>query len=282
LPTRIVKLGISLVVAAWDSLIGLVRRLVRRDGRPQVAILYYHEVRADRRERFSWQLDQLTRLARPVRADLRTPPRGRGRCAAITFDDAFVSVLENAVPELVRREIPFTVFAPSGNLGDRPRWIVDPNHPCYHERVMTGAQLRELSATGLAVIGSHGVAHANLESLTDAESELEITQSSRELEAILDHPVELLSFPHGAYQDRHVAMARGSGYRRAYSILPDSGRLFTSEFVVGRVHAETEDWRIETLLKLRCAYRWLPFAFAAKRALTSLLGRGSRGAWSST
>ena len=273
--SRVVKLLVSLAVAAGDGVVGPARRLLRRSDQPQVAVLYYHEVRPESRARFSWQLDQLTRLARPIPVELRAPPTPGARYAAITFDDAYVSVLENAVPELVRRGIPFAVFVPSGNLGDRPRWIIDPSHPCHDEQVMTGDQLKALACNGLATIGSHTVVHPNLLLLPDDQSDAEIAGSKQDLEAIMGRPVELLAFPHGAYDDRHLAMAQRSGYRRVFSILPDSRRLFSDDFVVGRIHSEPEDWRIETLLKLRCAYRWLPYAFTTKRRLKDLLRRGT-------
>jgi hypothetical protein len=43
--------------------------------------------------------------------------------------------------------------------------------------------------------------------------------------------------------------------------------LQPDEFVTGRIDVQPTDWQIEFRLKVLGAYRWLPHAFAVKRAL---------------
>jgi peptidoglycan/xylan/chitin deacetylase (PgdA/CDA1 family) len=44
------------------------------------------------------------------------------RSVAITFDDAYVSVLTHALPVLSGRKVPATVFAIAGRLGGDNQW----------------------------------------------------------------------------------------------------------------------------------------------------------------
>ena len=64
-------------------------------------------------------MDKLKQRATVVDADWRGGPV-KGLVCAVTFDDAFVSVIDNAPPELAKREMPCTIFVPVAALGRRP------------------------------------------------------------------------------------------------------------------------------------------------------------------
>jgi peptidoglycan/xylan/chitin deacetylase (PgdA/CDA1 family) len=86
-------------------------------------VLYYHAVRPEERASFGRQMDELLSIGSPIRADRREPLQPGRRYVAVTFDDGFVSVVENALPELRDRRIPCTIFVPTGSLGTRPSWL---------------------------------------------------------------------------------------------------------------------------------------------------------------
>jgi peptidoglycan/xylan/chitin deacetylase (PgdA/CDA1 family) len=244
---RFAKLTISLGL-------GLVDRLQpRRAGRG--VVLYYHAVPGRHRHRFARQMDQLRKRAQPWALD-QEPPRAT-HWVGISFDDAYVSVLENAVPALLERCLPFTVFVPTGSLGDRPRWIRSPAHPLWNEQVMSKADLRKLVRLPGVTIGSHTVNHPRLTRLTPGELESELRGSKAALEDLVERSVELLSFPHGDWNEAVVEAARAAGYKRLFGIQPaclDGGPLPP---VVGRVAVEPDEFLLEFLLKLRGCYRWL-------------------------
>jgi peptidoglycan/xylan/chitin deacetylase (PgdA/CDA1 family) len=96
---------------------------------------------------------------------------------------------------------------------------------------------------------------------------MEIHQSKTCLESILGQEITLISFPHGSYNQQHVTMAREAGYERVFSILPSLAFSRSDEYVTGRVRVDPDDWMLEFRLKICGAYRWLPLAFAAKKAL---------------
>ena len=142
---RLIKLCISLGVSLGDSAQRQALRLVGRHPAAVRVVLYYHAVPAEQRRAFGRQMDELLRHGTAVRADFEAPLEAGCRYAAVTFDDGFVSVVENALPELRSRRIPCTIFVPTGSLGTRPSWIPS-GHSDACETVVSVEQLRALSA----------------------------------------------------------------------------------------------------------------------------------------
>jgi peptidoglycan/xylan/chitin deacetylase (PgdA/CDA1 family) len=147
------------------------------------------------------------------------------------------------------------LFVPTGCFGERPSWIRDPRHPSWGERVLSAAELRDLVHLPLVALGAHSVTHRNLLTLTLPDAEEELARSKTDLETTTRQPVDGFSFPHGAYSEGLVAMARRLGYRRVFTIDPVIVHEH-SAVVVGRVAADPGDWPLEFRLKLAGAYRW--------------------------
>lgn len=256
---RLAALAVSLIMGGID----LARRKVWVRSHSEASrtgvVLYYHELQPHQRAKFSRQMDELVRRTHPFSADsLETMVRGKPN-AAVTFDDGFQSVLHNAVPELAKRGIPFTLFVPSGCLGERPSWVRDPRHASWEERVVSAQELRALTRVPLATLGSHSVSHRNLCNLDPAEAEQELAQSKADLEAAAGITIDLFSFPHGAHDSRLLEQARRVGYRRVFTIEPETIPAIADPFAIGRVAANPGDWPIEFRLKLAGAYRWRHF-----------------------
>jgi peptidoglycan/xylan/chitin deacetylase (PgdA/CDA1 family) len=201
-------------------------------------------------------MDLLLRLAKPIPAGLYGLPDSPAHYCAVTFDDGFVSVLENALPELERRNIPATFFIPTGSLGGPPAWIKAAS-PARHERVLSAEQLAGLKDHRLLAIGSHSISHPNFLKLDPAQARRELEQSKAQLETILCHKVGLFSFPHGAYDSQTIDLARAAGYDRVFTINPGNAFTGPDNFVIGRVLADPADWPLEFRLKILGAYRWL-------------------------
>jgi peptidoglycan/xylan/chitin deacetylase (PgdA/CDA1 family) len=253
---RLIALAVSLGLRAWDI---VARRVFRSTASGNGVVLYYHGVKAHQRHRFAQQMDDILRIAKPVRADDPVSTGETRRHVAVTFDDGLRSVVENALPELAKREIPFTVFITSGCLGERPSWVHDPQHPSFDERVLSATELRELATGRLATIGSHSITHPNLAALDSRSAAHELAVSKTQLQDAIGRGVDLFSFPHGAHDEAVVEQARRAGYRRVFTIEPTPLDVGGTSFVVGRVAADPDDWRLEFRLKLAGAYRWRHF-----------------------
>lgn len=252
---RLLKLAISLVVRAWDILVAFALRLVGRRTQPTCVVIYYHAIDSGQRARFARQMDDLVRLAKPVPAGLSSLPGSPAHYCAITFDDGFVSVIENALPELELRNIPATFFVPTGLLGGPPAWV-KANSPARHQRVLSAEQLASLKDHRLLAIGSHSISHPNFQELDPAQARHELEHSKAQLEAILGRKVGLFSFPHGECDAQAIALARAAGYDRVFTISPSNAFTGPDNFVIGRVLVDPADWPLEFRLKLLGAYRW--------------------------
>lgn len=245
--------------SGWEALIRLAGK--RKPG--YCIILYYHCVTPEGRRKFAKQMDMLLRNAIPVSVD-RTEPLETGKhYAAVTFDDGFNNVGEQAVPELIERRIPATIFVMSDLLGQTPGW------KGYPGKFMSLDELRCLP-DDLIRLGSHTRTHPFLPRLAEKDAVDEICSSRVRLEQMLGRKCNLFAFPYGAFNDHHISICRDAGYERIFTTLPYLSELGPCEFVAGRVTVEPTDYPMEFYLKLHGAYRWLPMAFGFKRKLKSL------------
>lgn len=270
---RFIKLFVSLIVFIIDYIINSILKLINKTKASYV-ILYYHSVYPEEKKAFARQMDDLLRLAKPIAInEIGALKQGRRYCV-ITFDDGFICVRDNALPVLAKRNIPATLFVPSDCLGKHPPWL-DEGNAGYNNIVMTATQLNSLDKK-MVIIGSHGRTHQNLLQISQDEARKEIIQSKKELENILNTPIETISFPEGDFNQTHIDMAIQAGYRQAFSILPELISSGSDSFLRGRVKVDPFDWRMEYRLKLLGAYRWLPIAFAIKKKLRQLFNKFSQ------
>jgi peptidoglycan/xylan/chitin deacetylase (PgdA/CDA1 family) len=195
-----------------------------------VLVLCYHALSADwpadlstTPERFDSQLRWLRgRGYRGVTFSEAVAP-GTGKRVAITFDDAYRSVLELGKPILDRHDMPATVFAPSGWIGrDEPMawqgidgWVGGPHE---HELLpLSWEQLAGLAGDGWE-IGSHTVTHPHLTQIGAAELERELRESKRTCEGRLGRPVPTIAYPYGDVDARVVEATRAAGYEAAAAL----------------------------------------------------------------
>jgi peptidoglycan/xylan/chitin deacetylase (PgdA/CDA1 family) len=253
---RLVKLGFSLGVRALDMVRDSACRCLGRPLPPRGVVIYYHAIQRHQRSRFARQMDELLDRAQPFRAEFPGALSPEGLHVAVTFDDGFISVVENALPELKKRNIPFTLFVPTGCLGRRPSWIHNQAHSSWEERVMSLDELRALATEPLATIGAHSISHSNFLKLNSRDALHEFRRSKADLESALNREVTLFSYPHGAHNDALDEQARQSGYRHVFTVEPALVRPEAQQVAIGRVSADPGDWPLEFRLKLMGAYRW--------------------------
>ena len=128
------------------------------------------------------------------------------RHIAVTFDDGLKDVYEMAYPFLKERNIPFTVFIVTDFLDT--------------EGYITTENLRELASDGLVTIGSHGVTHKNLNSLSAEDQKAELTESKRIIESIIGKPVNAFAFSHGQYNKDTLRLMNDYDYGFSTRQLP--------------------------------------------------------------
>lgn len=93
--------------------------------------------------------------------------------------------------------------------------------------MMRSEQVREMRTAGME-IGAHTVRHPILTTLTPTEAEYEIAEGRKQLESIIDAPVDMFAYPNGKpgrdYDYSHVPLVKKSGFRAAVSTAPGVGR----------------------------------------------------------
>jgi peptidoglycan/xylan/chitin deacetylase (PgdA/CDA1 family) len=143
-----------------------------------------------------------------------------GKAVAVTFDDAYRSVLELGEPILARLGWPATVFVPTDFAGsERPMSWPGIDHWAGGEFdrelvPMSWEELNGLAARGWEV-GSHTCSHPHLTELEDALLEHELRRSKSVCEERLGRACESIAYPYGDHDARVVEMARRAGYRTA-------------------------------------------------------------------
>jgi peptidoglycan/xylan/chitin deacetylase (PgdA/CDA1 family) len=266
---RLVKLAISLLYFSARALSRFVLELVRRSPDPQLIILYYHGIPRAYRSNFVRQLESIGRGARVVRASHHgSLPSGK-RNVAITFDDAYVSVAENALPELASRGFHSTIFVPIGSLGSRPTWtILEDGGLDSHETVMSAEQIARLPCA-LVTLGSHTTTHPHLSRIDPRDAQREIENSRLRLQALTAQDIRLFAFPYGDHDASTVELCRAAGYDYVFSIAPAPVDTTSSAFVRGRVKVDPFDWPLEFFLKCHGAYAWISQVSSLKRKLSN-------------
>lgn len=271
---RILTLAVSqaywILYQAWQR----IRRAAGQETPPTCMVLCYHSVRADEMPAFRRQLDELQRMARVVPAgEVRGLAPG-SRYAALTFDDAFTTAVTGAIPEMVSRGLPCSVFVPSGKMGGPANWRQALHSRDTSETVASASDLRQLPA-GLVAVGSHGVSHRNMCLLNEQEARLELEASRECLEQALGREIDTFVFPYGRHNASLVDMVRSAGYRRVFTGNARPARMTQDEFVIGRVRVDPSDLLWEFRLKVKGAYCWMPVMSALKGQMMRRLMRRS-------
>ena len=103
--------------------------------------------------------------------------------------------------------------------------------------MMRSEQLRILHRAGME-IGAHTVHHPILTTLTPSEAEYEIAEGRKQLQTIVDAPVDMFAYPNGKpgrdYDHGHVSLVSRLGFRAAVSTAPGVGQLGNDLFQLPR------------------------------------------------
>jgi peptidoglycan/xylan/chitin deacetylase (PgdA/CDA1 family) len=262
----VLKIIISTVYLICRQLYSLILRLVGKKIPGSCIIIFFHSIRKEETDAFIKKLDYLINVTTPISIDYNGSLQNGVRYSIITFDDAFQSAMDNAVPELIERKVPFTIFIPTGQLGEKPGWLCNTGDRDEDETITTMDQLLKLDPA-YASFGSHSVNHAKLTLLDDNEAYEEIKLSKDMLESHLKYPVKVIAFPYGLFDQRILNLCKNAGYRQVFTIENESPYLPLNKFEKGRVGVNPTDWMIDFRLKIFGAYSWMPIASSIKRKL---------------
>lgn len=179
----------------------------------------------------------LARILRRVAAGEPLPERS----IAITFDDAYHSVLDNAVPLLRARHWPYTVFVSTGYIDSG------------YDGFLSWEEMRRMSHNG-ATFANHSTTHDHLIRRRRGESrpawrdrvERDIAHAQSRLEAELGDAVlsapPVLAYPYGEYDTSLVRLVADLGYvgmgQQSGAVGPGSDRRALPRFSFDEHYAD--------------------------------------------
>lgn len=190
------------------------------DAAEHAVILLYHHVSTSSPsstsvtpDRFEEHLEYLAQndfAVLPLEEIVRALDGGHAlppRAVALTFDDAYESVYDEALPRLERRNWPFTVFVATDPVDDG------------YAGFMSWDELRDLEARG-GTIGNHSADHAYLLRRQPDENHAvwrervrdNIMHAEARLEQELEQPLPFFAYPYGEFDAPLESIVTDLGY----------------------------------------------------------------------
>jgi len=166
-----------------------------------------------------------------------TKLRPLGRQVAVTFDDAYRNLFTNGLPVLQQAKVRAVTYVVASLIGQTNEW--DAGSGARREPLMDRVQLMEWIQAGQE-IGSHGLSHRALTSLTLEEARREITDSKKMLEDLSGRPVRHFCYPYGDWNEAVRDMVQEAGYETATSTITGINEGKTDSFVLRRFLARHE------------------------------------------
>lgn len=217
-------------------------------------LLYCHYVFDDQKAEFERLLIALNRIGKFIDTDtcvamLTGRKKIDGRYFHLSFDDGFRNIFTNAVPVMVKHNIPAAIFVPSQFVS--ASWDTT-RHYCLNITRYKGViemirwdELKEAASLGFD-IASHTKTHARLSAIAASDEllENEILGSKLDIEGKIGRECKYFSWPFGSLSDvdmKSLAMVEKSGYAACFGafrgqVMPDK----TSRFSIPRHHFEPQ------------------------------------------
>jgi peptidoglycan/xylan/chitin deacetylase (PgdA/CDA1 family) len=172
------------------------------------------------------------------------------RALLVSFDDAYVDLLETACPILERHGAPGLVFVVADQIGGTNVWD---SRKGAAELALLGAEgLAEVAGRGLE-IGSHAVSHRALPTVPEDEIGAEIGGAADRIEAAgLPRP-RAFSYPYGRWTPALAAAVREAGYANAFTVEWGAWGPETNPFAIPRIEIHASDSPQKLKLKLAAA-----------------------------
>ena len=170
----------------------------------------------------------------------------------LTFDDAYLDNLTNALPLLKRYGFKGTVFA----LGEASHtdnfW--DTAQGEASAPLMNTAQMLQMQQAGME-FGGHSLNHPDLTTLSYHEAAYEISESRKRLQNSLSADVISFAYPYGRCNQSIKDLCAQAGYR--YAVVIDSGgmHLENDPYEIFRAYIFPEDGALQLWKKTSGWYR---------------------------
>lgn len=166
-----------------------------------------------RPERFTKQMEEFAAAGfKSVKPFEACQVNGVGLHVALTFDDGFRNVFENALEPMARHGLRAMQFLVVDAIGKLNEWdLRDGETP---EPLMDAGHVRAWLGAG-HFIGSHSLTHARLTRLSVRDAREEISASKKKLEDAFGVEVDHFCYPYGDLNPAVRDLVMEAGYRAA-------------------------------------------------------------------
>ncbi len=237
------------------------RRCLAAQGKVPAYAIFYHRISDDHtnpwtmtRDQFKRQIDwfqeefdlvSLAELQRRVDSGFNDRPT-----LAITFDDGYAENCEYALPLLIERGIPVCYFVTIDNITEQCAFPHDVQQG-QELPINSIESLRALVNSGVE-IGAHTRTHIDLGKVSDplllAD---EVILASREIEELIDQPVQYFAFPFGQRENLNhgvFSMLREHGFLGVCSAYGGWNNIGGDSFHIQRIHGDPSFERVKNWL----------------------------------
>lgn len=249
-------------------------------------ILMYHSVDTPRspaearycvtptafREQMAWlsrsgkELIPLLELVQAIRQNKATPANG----IVVTFDDGFECFQRNALPAISEFQIPVTLFAVAGKLGETNTWMLAKGWP--ERRLMSADELRSVNAAGIT-IGCHGLTHTPMPQTSDEDLKRETAEARQILRDALGCDIALFAYPHGAQSERERRAVADAGFIAACGTQSGFNGRGSNLFALRRIDVYGSDTLTDFRRKLEFGANRITWGDLARYYFSRTLGR---------
>jgi peptidoglycan/xylan/chitin deacetylase (PgdA/CDA1 family) len=206
-----------------------ITALQRRMRDAGLILCYHNVVRSERQEngslglhlpraRFERQMRWLAEHYEVIRLSEFADRLTTGAClrttAAVTFDDGYSGVFENAVPVLRRLGLPATVFIVPGAVDQAKGFWWDER---ASHRSASWTAIRAALGQGIE-LGAHSLTHPSLPTLDDRELRCEIIESRVLIHHATGVAPEFFAYPFGHWNGRVRSLVQSAGYKGAVTV----------------------------------------------------------------
>lgn len=150
----------------------------------------------------------------------------------LTFDDGYQNFYDNAYPEIVKRDMKAVVFVITGFI----------NKSGY----MTQDQIKTAANKGIE-IGDHTINHIDLSKASYDKAELEISNSKKTLESILETKIVSFCYPAGKYSADTENIVENAGLD--FAVTTKNGITNFSDFYALNRYRANKDTNLNYYLK---------------------------------
>ena len=142
----------------------------------------------------------LEKITTALQKNERLPPR----TVALTFNGAYKSSYENAMPLLLKHDIPFTIFLPTDHM--------DAGMP----QTMSWDDVRKLHRNKIVSFGLHPASYVRLNEANDAEIRRQINNSIIRFRDVFKKDPVFFAYPFGEYTLDYRNIVAESGFAAAF------------------------------------------------------------------